>query len=140
MVKAAKQLLTLNKKPRAVKHAVECSFPHSYSMHTARLQAKGGKNGYLQDVVPATTTNGFLAKVLPHSGIYMLFLIKGKAKFHKSYTSIDAMASAVEWFERSGHTVYHACGAFHTETSRQAENAAQFRSFFLDLDCGLSKS
>ena len=71
----------------------------------------------------------------------MLFLTKGKAKnFHKSYTSIDAMASAVEWFERSGHTVYHACGAFHTETSRQAENAAQFRSFFLDLDCGLQKA
>jgi len=94
----------------------------------------------LQEVVPATTTNGFLAKVLPHSGIYMLFLIKGKAKFHKSYTSIDAMASAVEWFERSGHTVYHACGAFHTETSRQAENAAQFRSFFFDLDCGFQKA
>jgi len=70
----------------------------------------------------------------------MLFLIKGKAKFHKSYTSIDAMASAVEWFERSGHTVYHACGAFHTEASRQAENAAHFRSFFLDLDCGPQKA
>lgn len=93
-----------------------------------------------QQVVPAIITNEFLVKVLPHSGIYMLFLIKGKAKFHKSYTSIDVMASAVEWFERSGHTVYHACGAFHTETSRQAENAAHFRSFFLDLDCGPQKA
>ena len=93
-----------------------------------------------QQVAQAITTEEFLAKVLPQSGIYMLFLTKEKKSFHKSYTSIDTMASAVERFDNTGYSVYHACGSFHTEESRKAENAAQFRSFFLDLDCGLQKA
>ncbi|HAG73537.1 MAG TPA: hypothetical protein DCL66_15170, partial [Gammaproteobacteria bacterium] len=44
------------------------------------------------------------------------------------------------WFDNSGYSVYHACGSFHTEESRKAENTAHFRSFFLDLDCGLQKA
>ena len=93
-----------------------------------------------QQLAQAITTEEFLAKVLPHSGIYMLFLTKEKKNFHMSYTSIDTMASAVEWFDNSGYSVYHACGSFQSEKSRKAENTAHFRSFFLDLDCGFKKA
>ena len=92
-----------------------------------------------QHVAQAITTDEFLAKVLPQSGIYMLFLTKEKKSFHKSYTNIDTMASAVESFDNAGYSVYHACGSFHTEESRKADNTAHFRSFFLDLDCGPQK-
>ena len=94
----------------------------------------------VSQVAQAITTEEFLAKILPRSGIYMLFLTREKKNFHKSYTSIDTMASAVECFDNSGYSVYHACGSFQSEESRKAENAAQFRSFFLDLDCGLQKT
>ena len=93
-----------------------------------------------QQAAQAITTEEFLEKVLPQSGIYMLFLTKEKKNFHRSYTNIDTMASAVDWFDNSGYSVYHACGSFHTEESRKADNTAHFRSFFLDLDCGLQKA
>ena len=93
-----------------------------------------------QQVAQAITIEEFLAKILPRSGIYMLFLTREKKNFHRSYTNIDTMASAVDWFDNSGFSVYHACGSFHTEESRKAENTAHFRSFFLDLDCGLQKA
>ena len=93
-----------------------------------------------QQVAQAITTEEFLAKVLPQSGIYMLFLTKKNKNFHKSYTNIDTMASAVECFDNSGYSVYHACGSFQTEKSRNAGNTAHFRSFFLDLDCGPQKA
>ena len=93
-----------------------------------------------QQVAQAITIEEFLAKILPRSGIYMLFLTREKKNFHRSYTNINTMASAVDWFDNSGFSVYHACGSFHTEESRKAENTAHFRSFFLDLDCGLQKA
>ncbi|MDB2372546.1 AAA family ATPase [Amylibacter sp.] len=93
-----------------------------------------------QQAAQAITTEEFLEKVLPQSGIYMLFLTKEKKNFHRSYTNIDTMASAVDWFDNSGYSVYHACSSFHTEESRKADNTAHFRSFFLDLDCGLKKA
>ncbi|MGB1185063.1 MAG: hypothetical protein ACPG4S_07855, partial [Schleiferiaceae bacterium] len=110
-------------------------------MHTTRLKAKKEATMTVsQRVAQAITTEEFLAKVLPQSGIYMLFLTKEKKNFHKSYTSIDTMASAVECFDNSGYSVYHACGSFQTEKSRKAGNTAHFRSFFLDLDCGPQKA
>ena len=91
-------------------------------------------------VAQTITAAEFLAKVLPQSGNYLLFLLKGKKKFHQPFTSIDAMASAIKKFNCSGHTVYHACGAFYTGDSRRADNVAYLRSFFLDLDCGREKA
>jgi len=87
-------------------------------------------------------TKDFLQAVLGDSGFYCVVGIKSKEdkRVQKFYESIDDLAPVADNLNASGFDTYFALATFETGENRKQTNVKQLRSFFLDLDCGASKS
>jgi hypothetical protein len=87
------------------------------------------------------TTNEFLSAVLPSSGTYCVVGLKKderpKQKFVNTIEEAEELAKKLVQVE---YDAYFALAAYSNATDgRTAKNAATFKSYFLDLDCGLGK-
>lgn len=86
------------------------------------------------------TAHEFFDRVLPQTGQYMAFELPSR-KHHVFHTTAE-LAGCVGASNAFG--VYHACGAYRSDLSREdlsreAKNVQALRSFWLDLDCGPTK-
>lgn len=79
----------------------------------------------------------FIASLLPGEGLYALGIIKPETKKFRVqfFNDLDVLCSTAENVNGSGEDVYVALFSFGSK-SRQANNAVNVRSFFLDLDVG----
>jgi hypothetical protein len=86
-------------------------------------------------------TGKFLTNVLAEDGIYCLFASNKKkdSRVQRFYTSLQELQSTAHDLDVDGYDVYYALGTFKTSDSRKVTNVKNFKSFFLDLDCGPSK-
>jgi hypothetical protein len=87
------------------------------------------------------TTNEFLSAVLPPSGTYCVVGLKKdekpKQKFVESIEKVEELAKELVAVQ---YDAYFALASFtDVAEGRTSKNAAQFKSYFLDLDCGLGK-
>jgi hypothetical protein len=111
---------------------------------------------FIIDVVTAkreanADTLKFLRTILPSEGVYFLVLMQ-EAKtgpIHKPYASLEAMANAVEVFDKQpGVTVYHGCASYINESVtlnnrvqyRVRSNLKGMKAFWVDIDCGEAKA
>lgn len=108
----------------------------------------------------------FFHKLLPAAGLKCVATALPKGGFrHYFYETIEAAASQAEYLDQQGHTVYLAQAGFDPKAINEAvahnsklpkglplaewrelrkkersqENAAYFKNFFLDIDCGKEK-
>ena len=86
-------------------------------------------------------TENFLRRVLGDDGYYCLFSFRTKddRRVQKFYTSIGDMADAARDLDSKGYDAYFALSTFKETNSRKVDNVHQLKSFFLDLDCGVTK-
>jgi hypothetical protein len=83
-------------------------------------------------------TKRFLQSVLPREGWYCVLAIHSETgrRKQKFYDSIDHLMDANIAFDQNEYNAYYAVGTFGTDASREADNVARKRAFYLDLDCG----
>ena len=81
-----------------------------------------------------------LAHVLPSEGWYCVMSLKSDAlpeqKFVKTLEEVDSLADRMCAEKRN---VYFGCAKFRSATSREKTNAAYFKAFWIDIDCGDKK-
>lgn len=87
--------------------------------------------------------NSFLELVLPPSGLYCAVAIDDKdtSKYAIKRTvftdSIDNLAELIQRHDSEGYGSFFALGTFQgREDGRKAENTAEFKAFFIDIDVG----
>lgn len=93
-------------------------------------------------------TQEFLTSVLSGEGFYCVFGTRKETytdkdgveqerekKIQKFYPTLDAVCEAADNLAQEGFNAYFGLATFKTGENRKAENAMQFKSFFLDLDC-----
>lgn len=93
-------------------------------------------------------TQEFLTSVLSGEGFYCVFGARKETytdnngveqerekKIQKFYPTLDALCEAADNLAYEGFNAYFGLATFKTGENRKAENAMQFKSFFLDLDC-----
>lgn len=93
-------------------------------------------------------TQEFLTSVLSGEGFYCVFGTRKEIytdkdgveqerekKLQKFYPTLDAVCEAANNLAQEGYNAYFGLATFKTGDNRKAENAKQFKSFFLDLDC-----
>lgn len=87
------------------------------------------------------TTNEFLSSVLPSSGTYCVVgLKKDERPKQKFVNTIEEAEELAKKLVQAEYDAYFALAAYSNATDgRTAKNAATFKSYFLDLDCGLGK-
>ena len=87
-------------------------------------------------------TREFLQAVLGDEGHYCIVGIKAKEdkRVQKFYSDLDSAVLVAYNLDQEGYDAYYALATFETDESRKNDNVKQLRSFYLDLDCGLSKS
>ena len=87
-------------------------------------------------------TEDFLSRVLGSDGYYCLFSFRTKddRRTQKFYTSVGEMADAARELDNKGYDAYFALATFEENNSRKVNNVKQLKSFFLDLDCGETKT
>ena len=83
-------------------------------------------------------TQTFLQSVLGDDGWYCVWAnrLSDKKRTQVFYDSIEALAQAAISYDQDGYDAYFALGTFVSNTTREADNVAQLRACFLDLDCG----
>ena len=100
-----------------------------------------------------TSTGDFLKHVLPREGYYVgTFKKDNGGIWNTFYDSVDRLTGAVLEADRSGLTVYFACGTYRVVShdpkgtpqterylGRTAANSQGARSFWLDVDAGEGK-
>ena len=86
-------------------------------------------------------TNTFLKSVLADGDFYSLLALRpsDNGKIQKIYPTIGHLIDASKNFDAEGYDVYFGLGTLENDLSRKAENIKEFKSFFLDLDCGETK-
>ena len=86
-------------------------------------------------------TEEFLQAVLGDDGYYCIVGIKPKddKRVQKFYSDLESAISVAHNLDREGYDAYYALATFETDESRKNDNVKQLKSFYLDLDCGLSK-
>ena len=86
-------------------------------------------------------TEDFLRRVLGEDGHYCLFSFRTKddRRVQKFYPSVGDMADAARELDSKGYDAYFALSTFKETNSRKVDNVHQLKSFFLDLDCGVTK-
>lgn len=85
-------------------------------------------------------TLDFLQRVTGSAGYYSLLAIgPKKRRVQKFYKTAEQLIDAAINFDENGYDAYFALGRFNNDDSREADNVAQMRAFFLDLDCGPTK-
>lgn len=93
-------------------------------------------------------TQEFLTSVLSGEGFYCVFGARKETytdkegveqerekKIQKFYPTLDTVCEAADNLAQEGFNAYFGLATFKTGENRKAENAMQFKSFFLDLDC-----
>ena len=87
-------------------------------------------------------TNNFLSSVLPTSGVYCVMGLKKDAKPSQKFVeNVEELQAHSHKLLDGGYDVYFALASFEDpRAGRTVDNALYLKSFFLDLDCGLSKS
>lgn len=85
--------------------------------------------------------NTFLQAVLGDTGHYCLFAAKTSQskRVQKFYGDLGSLEQEAIALDNNGYDVYFALATFAEAGSRKATNARYMRSFFLDIDCGVSK-
>ena len=83
----------------------------------------------------------FLEKVLGNKGYYCLFAYKlGDDKLtQKFYKTVAQLADAARDIDAKGYNAYFGLATFTEAGSRKVSNVSELKSFFLDLDCGVTK-
>lgn len=78
-----------------------------------------------------------MQSVLPREGWYCVLAIHAETgrRKQKFYDSLDHLMDANTAFDQNGYNAYYAVGTFGTDASREADNVARKRAFYLDLDC-----
>jgi hypothetical protein len=85
-------------------------------------------------------TTRFLSSILGDDGAYCLFFITpAKKRVQKFYPTIERLVAASQEAAATDADVYFALATFKDTSSREADNALQLRSLFLDMDCGPAK-
>ena len=86
-------------------------------------------------------TNTLLKAVLGDTGYYCLFAANASQdkRVQKFYSDLNLLKAEATKLDDKGYDVYFALATFKEEGSRKATNAQYMRSFFLDIDCGISK-
>lgn len=86
-------------------------------------------------------TEEFLQAVLGDTGFYCIVGIKSKEdkRIQKFYTDLSSAINVAHTLDHEGYDAYFALATFTTGENRKNDNVSQLRSFYLDLDCGLSK-
>tara|TARA_Y100000592_G_scaffold40484_1_gene64201 strand:+ start:1652 stop:4465 length:2814 start_codon:yes stop_codon:yes gene_type:complete len=92
----------------------------------------------LGDIVETRT---FLKKVLGQDGHYCVFAFRTRddKRIQKFYSSVDHVVDVAVNLDKEGYDAYFALATFKEAGSRKVDNVKELNSFFLDLDCGLSK-
>ena len=92
----------------------------------------------LGDIVDTKT---FLNRVLSGNGNYCTFAFRTRdnKRLQKFYPSVDHIVDVASNLDQEGYDVYFALATFNEAGSRKVDNIKELNSFFLDLDCGLSK-
>ena len=80
----------------------------------------------------------FLAAVLPSSGKYCTFTYTGEKRKNIFVRDLPALYNTTKQISLSGAEAFIATGTFDDTGLRKAENAVAMKSFFMDLDCGVS--
>ncbi len=83
----------------------------------------------------------FYEKALPRQGVYCVTGINpsNKKANNRFAETLDEALNIVEKLKEQQQNVYVALGTFDGY-SRKAENCLFYRTFFIDLDCGLEKA
>ena len=86
-------------------------------------------------------TNIFLKSVLADGGLYSLLALRpiDSRKVQKFYSTTERLIDASQNFDAEGYDVYFGLGTVEKDGSRKTDNIKEFKSFFLDLDCGGTK-
>ena len=86
-------------------------------------------------------TKQFLERVLGKDGNYCVFAFRTRddRRVQKFYTSVDGIINTSSNLDEEGYDAYFALATFNEAGSRKVDNVKELNSFFLDLDCGLSK-
>ena len=86
-------------------------------------------------------TKTFLERTLGKEGNYCVFAFRTRddKRIQKFYTSIGHVVDVADNLDKEGYDVYFALATFKEAGSRKVDNVKQLNTFFLDLDCGLSK-
>ena len=81
-------------------------------------------------------TLDFLRSLLSDSGHYCVFAAKDDTRIQKFYGTLEEVDRATRKFGADGLNTYFALGTFKKAGDRKVPNAHEFKSLFLDLDCG----
>lgn len=84
-------------------------------------------------------TIGFL-KQITGEGYHCLFALKGKKIIQEFYEDLQDLVDHAEELDSNQYDTYFSLGTFKTNASRTADNVAEMKSFFLDIDVGESKA
>ena len=86
-------------------------------------------------------TKTFLERTLGKEGSYCVFAFRTRddKRIQKFYTSIGHVIDVANNLDKEGYDVYFALATFKKAGSRKVDNVKQLNTFFLDLDCGVSK-
>ena len=85
------------------------------------------------------SSQGFLAAVLPTSGVYCTAEISTPKREHVFVNTIDELYDAAMAFDKKGYNTFFALATFDDKKKRTADSALKMRSLFLDIDCGVGK-
>lgn len=82
----------------------------------------------------------FLSKVLSDKGWYCIVgLRSGKPTKQIFVESLDEVEAVADQLMQDEYNAYFACAKYETNNGRVKENAAYFKSAWLDIDCGEGK-
>ena len=92
-------------------------------------------------------TATFLEAVLPASGTYVLFIVKGGSRYNSNYSTIAEACKVIEASDKTTATVYFAVGSYadnievdqatgKQKVLRTKEKANKFKTLCADLDVG----
>jgi len=84
-------------------------------------------------------TKEFLDSILSPEGQYCVVGHSGKKIVHKFYGSVDQIVTTAKDMDNNGLNAFYALASFKEGTTRKVDNIKHLKSFFLDLDCGLTK-
>jgi len=86
-------------------------------------------------------TKELLTAVLPLKGYYCIVGIKaGSGVKQKFYETLNECETAIQDLLAHKNDVYFACAKYEKHTTRTKDNATYFKSFWLDIDCGPTKT
>jgi hypothetical protein len=85
--------------------------------------------------------NKFLKRVLAPQGWYCVVGLKDGARPKQIFReSLEEVDDVVQELVDADYNVYFGCAKYEHNTTRTKGNAAYFKSFWLDLDCGAGKA